>query len=282
MEILAVVLTEGPSSSGLGAIFENLPALSGKGTLGLLYLISVAGWGLIFYKLLSFHRVQEADREFLARLRRARSCLEVYEEGYGKNPSICQEIYDRGAQAVACQLLGTKDGTSASLQALGGAVAVDEDQLLAIEAGFQEGERVGFHRLYRVLGWLRILSIAAPVVGAGGSIGLFLLALQAEGESFQQLMTGLLLVLAASVIAAAPAGFSRVIFLELCREKASRYRHFRRLVAETFGNHLYTPPYRPADPSESPLRPPVREGEVAAGRRFRSLRPQPEGAAALR
>ena len=89
--------------------FDRMPLLPGKAAVYLLLLLSVVSWSIILSKSLLISRIRNADVKFKQRLRRCRSCLEIYQRGESHEPSLLFDVYAEGSRAAVMEIAGTPD-----------------------------------------------------------------------------------------------------------------------------------------------------------------------------
>lgn len=248
------------SAADIVSIYESMPLLPGKVIVGLLLLLSVISWSVIACKSLFLSRVERLDLAFKRRLKRSRTCLEIYEGEEKFEPSLLFDVYQEGARSAAIEMTGSADPDflrSKNLEHF----RMNVSQLEFVDSSLEDGERRGVARLFGGFGLLKLISLVAPCLGVAGGLWILISALGAEPDSFRLLLSYALIIIALSLFVAAPAGVARVHFLNKCRHRAKGIRRFRTDVMRTFVSafeervsDIITAPAKPAKvelPSES-------------------------------
>src|SRR5205807_1897765 len=88
-------------SGGLLGLVRSVPALV---VLALLVVLSIVSWGIIFYKLWSFHRIQSQSSRFLEIFRRSTKFSEVQAVCQSLNDSPLVGIFQAGYAELNLQL----------------------------------------------------------------------------------------------------------------------------------------------------------------------------------
>ena len=95
---------------------------------------------------------------FKRRLRRSRSCLEIYQRGENHEPSLLYDVYKKGARAAVVEVAGTPDPRVLRRNNITVEGSMSRSQLNAIENGFARGEKMGARRIRGGFKFLRTIS----------------------------------------------------------------------------------------------------------------------------
>lgn len=248
------------------------PVFPGKVVVWLLFMLSIIGWVTILSKLAQLRRMRRADEEFTERLRRSKTTLEVFEEGWENEFALKSLVYHAGARETAYQLLGSREPQDRMQQRLRQAGKLVGRQIDFLRMAFQTGFRAAAGRLQNGIESLRLIAAAALLLGTFGLVWTLMKGFD-EAKEFAQLAPRVGAGLGYFTIAlfvAAPAVIARIAFRNVVRKRKQELERFRddihRLFERSFAATL--DPAGPAAIDPTPTR-------AAAGREPES--PLPRG-----
>ena len=228
----------------LGSIRATLdqPVFPGKVIVWLLFMLSIIGWVMIISKLTQFRRTKRMDREFTERLRKSKTTLEVFEEGWKDDLSLKHIIYQSGAREAAFQYLGSREPQEMMQRRIKQAGKLTVRQLDFLRTAFQTGYRASVGRLEAGIDGLRVLGAGALFLGIFGLVWTLMLAFD-QAKEFSDLapiVGGALGYLVISLLVATPAFLARVAFHALAKSRERELERFRddinRLFERSFAN----------------------------------------------
>ena len=255
----------------LGSIRATLdqPVFPGKILVWLLFMLSIIGWVMIISKIVQLTKIKRVDRLFTERLRKSKTTLEVFEEGWSDDLSLKHVIYQSGAREAAYQLLGSREPQEMMQRRIKQAGKLAGRQLDFLKLAFHTGFRASVGRLQSGIEGLRLLTAAALLTGTFGLVWTLMSGFD-KAKEFAEIapMVGVALgYFALSLLVAAPAILARIGFQATVRMRKQELDRFRDDI-----NRLFE---RSFAETESPLRPTVAEsGSVMK----QSLQPENEGA----
>lgn len=261
----------------LGSIQTALeqPVFPGKIIAWLLLMLSILGWVLILSKGLHLLRIRRADRRFGKRLRQSRTTLELFEEGWRDDNSLQFLIYVAGARETAYQLLGSRNPGEDMERRLLGAGKLGHGQCRFLRGAFRAGYRNAVSRLGSGLGPLRLIVVAAGLLGLLGGAWTIMAgfdSMSGEDSTIGPAVGSALGFVVIALLVAIPAQLARIAYSIQVRKTAHELRKFRddidRLFERKFADLGNGAPNR-------------REGRRSTGKggreRFAERRPGPEG-----
>lgn len=245
------------------------PVFPGKVVVWLLFMLSIVGWVMILSKLLQLRKMRLADHRFADRLRRSKTTLEVFEEGWEDDLSLKLLIYQAGARETAYQLLGTRetqDGLQYRVRQAGKLVG---RQIEYLRMAFQTGYRAASGRLRIGIEGLTLVAAAAILLGIFGFTWTLMTAFDEAGE-FADLaprVGGALGFLTISLIVAAPSILARLFLRASVSRRELDLERFRddldRLFERSFASAVEPVRGQPAEPRAERERPAATEPEAA-------------------
>jgi biopolymer transport protein TolQ len=179
--LLALQADTAPARSVSGGMLHLVTSLPARVVLGLLLLFSVASWGLILYKLLSFNRIQSQSIRFLEIFRRSTKFSEVQAVCQSLNDSPLVGIFLAGYAEVNLQLrqpappVTPVPVTPASRPTLKSLNAVDRALLRA--------SNVEVNKLEKRVTFLATTAAVTPFIGLFGTVWGIIGAFQGIAES---------------------------------------------------------------------------------------------------
>jgi len=218
----------------------NQPVLPGKLILWTLLMISLVSWSILISKGLSLRAFRRSDLLFTRRLRRSRTTLEVFEEGWKDLNSLHHEIYLEGAKVAAFLLLGSKEPQGAIQNRARKGRKLSKEQLETITLAFHRGLEMAAQRLEIGLPALRISAVAAPLIGLTGTIWMLMRGFDAANtfEEIAPWVSGSLSYLVFSLLVSIPAAIGFLFFRAAGRERRRELNKFAceitRLFERTF------------------------------------------------
>jgi len=272
-----------PILASLRAALDQ-PVFPGKILVWLLFMLSIVGWVMILSKIVHLRKVRRADREFTERLRKSKTTLEVFEEGWEDDLSLKHLIYQAGARETAYQLLGSREPQEMMVERLRQAGKLTGRRLEFLRMAFQTGFRAAVGRLQTGIEGLALIAAAALIVGTFGFVWTLMKGFD-EAKEFAELAPragGALGCLAVAILVAAPAILARIGFRIVVRRRELELERFRddidRLFERSFAGTSEEGPSTPrSEPARhgSPPSPLTNEPMVEAGeekKRFHSIR----------
>ena len=207
-------------SGGLLGLVRSVPALV---VLALLVVLSIVSWGIIFYKLWSFHRIQSQSSRFLEIFRRSTKFSEVQAVCQSLNDSPLVGIFQAGYAELNLQLRQPN-------AAAGGNPAPAPRPLLKSLAGVDRAllraSNVEVIKLEKRVTFLATTAAIAPFIGLFGTvwgiIGAFQGIAQTGSTSLGAVAPGIaeaLVTTAAGLAAAIPA----VYFYNLLTQRVKSF-----------------------------------------------------------
>lgn len=219
-------------------LIHDITVLPDGVAISVLLLLSILSWAIIIGKATYLGRIARTELRFAQRLRDSASCLEVYVEGICFRPSPQFEVYHHGSRAAATEMVGSGAPTLLSENRLETYGTLSAEQMEAVEEKMEYGEKLAASRLRKGFGKLTFVTVAASAVGLGTAIALSLIAEGGRGNGFATVIDRSIILVAASILVAVPAGFARLILVRRCRQMALQTRDFRIRLAESFARYL--------------------------------------------
>jgi biopolymer transport protein TolQ len=195
-------------NGGMIGLVKSVPALV---VLGLLLVLSVVSWGIIFYKLLSFSRIQSQSGRFLDIFRRSTKFSEVQAVCQSLNDSPLVGIFQAGYAELNLQL---RLPTAAAAAANPGSPAPRAllKSLAGVDRALLRASNVEVSKLEKRITFLATTAAIAPFIGLFGTvwgiIGAFQGIAQTGSTSLGTVAPGIaeaLVTTAAGLAAAIPA-----------------------------------------------------------------------------
>ena len=168
----------------LGSIQSAMqePVLPGKLVIWVLFVLSIVSWVMIISKSIQLRRMKKADRRFSSRLRQSKTTLEVFEEGWRDENSLQLLIYQAGARETAFQLLGSRNPAVGVAEDIREAGVLSTGQQGFLEAAFRSGFRTAEAKLSAGVRGLRVIGLAAILLGLLGCIWTLMVGFDAASE----------------------------------------------------------------------------------------------------
>lgn len=254
----------------LGSIRATLdqPVFPGKVLVWLLFMLSIVGWVMIISKALQLAKMKRVDRLFTERLRKSKTTLEVFEEGWDDDVSLKYVIYLSGAREAAFQLLGSREPQEMMQRRIKEAGKLAGRQLDFLRMAFQTGYRAAVGRLQSGIEGFRLLAAASILTGTFGLVWTLMTGFD-QAKEFAEIapMVGSALgYFALALIVASPAVLARIGFQAAVRRRKQELERFRddinRLFERSFAGSAGTV-VRPDD-SGSGREPGVRSENAAS------------------
>ena len=241
----------------LGSIRATLdqPVFPGKVIVWLLFMLSIVGWVMILSKIVQLAKIKRVDRLFTERLRKSKTTLEVFEEGWADDLSLKHLIYHSGAREAAYQLLGSREPQEMMQSRIRQAGKLAGRQLDFLKLAFHTGYRAAVGRLQAGIEGLRLLTAAALLSGIFGFVWTLMGGFDTAKEftEIAPMVGGALGYFTLAILVAAPAILARIGFQATVRMKKQELDRFRDDI-----NRLFE---RSFAESESRVRPPISEPE---------------------
>jgi biopolymer transport protein TolQ len=165
-------------SGGMLHLVNSVPAFV---VLGLLILFSAASWGIIFYKLLSFSRIQSQSNRFLEIFRRSSKFSEVQAVCQSLNDSALVGIFLAGYAELNLQLRQPAAGVAVNP---GAPVARPTlKSLTAVDRALLRASNVEVNKLEKRITFLATTAAVTPFIGLFGTVWGIIVAFQGIAES---------------------------------------------------------------------------------------------------
>jgi biopolymer transport protein TolQ len=207
--LLALQEDSAPARSVSGGLFHLVRSVPAQVVLGLLLLFSVASWCIIFYKLLSFQRLQSQSVRFLEIFRRSTKFSEVQAVCQSLNDSPLVGIFLAGYAELNLQL---RQPPAASGALAGPAPRPTLKSLTAVDRALLRASNVEVNKLEKRITFLATTAAVTPFIGLFGTvwgiIGAFQGIAEAGSTSLGVVAPGIaeaLVTTAAGLAAAIPA-----------------------------------------------------------------------------
>ena len=215
----------------LGSIRATLdqPFFAGKLLVWLLFMLSIIGWVMIISKAVQLAKMKRVDRLFTERLRKSKTTLEVFEEGWDDDTSLKYLIYLAGAREAAFQLLGSSDPQSMMQRRIKQAGKLAGRQLDFLSMAFQTGYRASVGRLRAGIEGFRLLAAASILIGAFGLIWTLMTGFD-QAKEFAEIaptVGSALGYFALALLVASPAVLARIGFQATTRRRKKELERFR-------------------------------------------------------
>jgi len=254
----------------LGSIRATLdqPVFPGKVLVWLLFMLSIVGWVMIISKALQLAKMKRVDRLFTERLRKSKTTLEVFEEGWDDDVSLKYVIYLSGAREAAFQLLGSREPQEMMQRRIKEAGKLAGRQLDFLRMAFQTGYRAAVGRLQSGIEGFRLLAAASILTGTFGLVWTLMTGFD-QAKEFAEIapMVGSALgYFALALIVASPAVLARIGFQATARRRKQELERFRDDI-----NRLFERSFAGADT-------PLRSDEPGSGKDARSEDAAPSAA----
>jgi biopolymer transport protein TolQ len=194
-------------NGGMIGLVKSVPALV---VLGLLLVLSVVSWGIIFYKLLSFSRIQSQSGRFLEIFRRSTKFSEVQAVCQSLNDSPLVGIFQAGYAELNLQLRQPTAAAAANPAAAAPRAVLKS--LAGVDRALLRASNVEVSKLEKRITFLATTAAIAPFIGLFGTvwgiIGAFQGIAQTGSTSLGTVAPGIaeaLVTTAAGLAAAIPA-----------------------------------------------------------------------------
>jgi biopolymer transport protein TolQ len=179
--LLALQADNAPARSASGGMLHLVRSTPALVVLGLLILFSVASWGIILYKLLSFNRIQSQSNRFLEIFRRSTKFSEVQAVCQSLNDSPLVGIFLAGYAEVNLQLRQPTAATAAPPAPP--APRPTLKSLNAVDRALLRASNVEVNRLEKRITFLATTAAVTPFIGLFGTVWGIIGAFQGIAES---------------------------------------------------------------------------------------------------
>lgn len=215
----------------LGSIRATLdqPIFPGKVLVWLLFMLSIISWIMILSKAIQLAKMKRGDRLFTDRLRKSKTTLEVFEEGWDDDLSLKYAVYLAGARETAFQLLGSREPQERMQHRIKQAGKLARHQLDFLRMAFQSGFRAATGRLHAGTEVLRLLAAAAILIGTFGLVWTLMTGFD-QAKNFTEIapvVGGALGYFALALLVASPAVLARIAFEATARKRQQKLERFR-------------------------------------------------------
>lgn len=269
------------------------PVFPGKVVVWLLIMLSIIAWVMILSKLIHLQKGRVADRRFTDRLRKSKTTLEAFEEGWDDARSHKCLIYQTGARETAYHLLGSRNPPERLQQRLRQAGKLGAKPLEFVRNAFASGCAAGSASLQGGIEGLWLIGVASLFLGAFGFVWTLMRGFDTSRDfaELAPIVSGSLGFLAIGLIVATPAILARIFLKAQVRTRENELERFRddifRLFERSFASPVeptrsFLPEVEPHVPTREHHSDPATkgEGEVAekpvpateGRKRFHSIR----------
>jgi len=215
----------------LGSIRATLdqPVFPGKVLVWLLFMLSIIGWVMIISKAVQLAKMKRVDRLFTERLRKSKTTLEVFEEGWDDDLSLKYLIYLAGAREAAFQLLGSREPQDMMQRRIKQAGKLEGRQIDFLRMAFQTGYRAAVGRLQAGIEGFRLLAAAAILIGTFGLVWTLMTGFDQAKEfaEIAPMVGGALGYFALALLVASPSVLARIGFQATARRRKQELERFR-------------------------------------------------------
>jgi biopolymer transport protein TolQ len=231
--LLLAMQAEGAPAPALGGGFIGLIKASSpisQVVLAVLVVFSIASWGIIFYKLWSFSRIQSQSNRFLEIFRRSTKFSEVQAVCQSLSDSPLVGIFQAGYAELNLQLrqpVGTANNPTAS------ASRPPLKSLIGVDRALMRASNVETNKLERRITFLATTAAVTPFIGLFGTVLGIIAAFQGIGESGSTSLAVVapgiadaLIATAAGLAAAIPAVYFYNLFTQRVKLFASEMDDF--------------------------------------------------------
>ncbi len=176
---LQVESTPAPAiSRGLLSLVRSLPA---RIVLALLIVFSIYSWGIIFYKLWSFNRIQSQSTRFLEIFRRSTKFSEVQSVCESLNDSPLVGIFQAGYAEVNLQLRHPNAAAAANPSAPAPRPVLKS--LAGVDRALLRASNMEVNKLERRITFLATTAAVTPFIGLFGTVWGIIGAFQGIGNT---------------------------------------------------------------------------------------------------
>lgn len=223
----------------------------GKVVVWLLLTLSIVSWVMIISKGLHLTKLKRSDKSFGERLRKSRTTLEVFEQGWEEDSSPQHFIYLAGSREAAFHLLGSREPQEGMHRRLRRAPKLTARQIDFLNLAFRSGYRNALLKLSSGIAGFRFVAVAAMLLGAIGMVWTLMSGFDSAAE-FAEIapMVGAALgFLVIALLVATPAILARIAFDIHIRRRKTELTKFRDDIARLFERS-----YAAGAVKESPIR----------------------------
>ncbi len=212
------------------------PAIPGKLILWSLLMLSLVCWVMILSKAVTLKKMKRADVLFTQRLRRSRTTLEVFEEGWNDENSLHHDIYLYGAKEAAFQLLGTREPNPTMHNRIKKAGKLSLRQIQLLREAFHRGEQAAIDKLQLTIPMLQAIAVGTPLLGATGMMLMMMRGFSTATEFGQVApwISGSLIFMVLALSVALPAAIAKIIFQTRSRHRQRELSDFRVEITRLF------------------------------------------------
>lgn len=212
------------------------PIFPGKIVIWLLFMFSIVSWVMILSKLLQLSRFRKADARFGVRLRKSRTTLEVFEEGWFDEHSLQLLIYVAGARETAFQLLGSRNPSDQMTDRIREAGKLSQNQHGFLEGSFEAGYRNAEAKLSAGTEGLKFIGVGGILLGLIGMIWTLMRGFDGlqEGGNLGPVVGSALGFLAIALLVATPAFLAGISFAIHLKKRRFELAKFRDDIARLF------------------------------------------------
>lgn len=217
-----------PLLGSIRAILDQ-PVFPGKVLVWLLFMLSIIGWVMIILKAIQLAKMKRVDRLFTERLRKSKTTLEVFEEGWDDDVSLRYVIYLSGAREAAFQLLGSREPQDMMQRRIKQAGKLAGRQLDFLRMSFQTGYRAAVGRLQSGIEGFRLLAAASILIGTFALVWTLMTGFD-QAKEFSEIapvVGSALGYFALALIVATPAVLARIAFQATARRRKQELERFR-------------------------------------------------------
>ncbi len=214
----------------------NQSLVPGKMVMWVLFMLSIASWVVILSKATQLYRMNRAGKKFSERLRKSKTTLEVFEEGWEDSDALQYQIYLAGAREAAYQLLGSREPTEMLQSRVREAGRLSSRKMDYLTLAFQSGYRSALLKLESGISMLKIFGSAALLLGAFGFVWVVMVGFD-SAKTFEEIGpevgAGLGFVVVSFLIII-PSKLARLAFGMVAKSRRRQLQQFRDDISRLF------------------------------------------------
>ena len=214
----------------------NQSLVPGKLVMWVLFMLSIASWVVILSKATQLHRMNRAGKKFSDRLRKSKTTLEVFEEGWDDSDALQYQIYLAGAREAAYQLLGSREPSEMLQSRVKEAGRLSSRKMGYLTLAFQTGYRSALLKLESGISMLKIFGVAASLLGMFGCIWVVMVGFD-SAKTFEEIAPEVgagLGFIVVSFLIIVPSKLARLVFGSVVKTRRRQLQQFRDDISRLF------------------------------------------------
>ncbi|MDA7922563.1 hypothetical protein N9B73_12490, partial [Verrucomicrobiales bacterium] len=175
-------------------------------------------------------------KKFSDRLRKSKTTLEVFEEGWNDSDALQYQIYLAGAREAAYQLLGSREPTEMLQSRVKEAGRLSSRKMDYLTLAFQSGYRTALLKLESGISMLRIFGAAAALLGVFGFVWIVMVGFD-SAKTFEQIGPEVgagLGFIVVSFLIIIPSKLARLAFGMIAKNRRRQLQQFRDDISRLF------------------------------------------------